>query len=109
MAHVLSAWEEHCGDFHLPPKLSSRLARAGLRILRREVIPILNPEYDPDTYSHGLIGLIVSFAPGRRGVSLAEVQAWADDLRTLGKEGGYFFSLNRYLFLVGKPESTNGT
>jgi arsenite methyltransferase len=108
MARVLSAWEEHCADFHLPPKLSSRLTRAGFRILRREVIAMLNPEYDPNTYSHGLIGLIVSFAPGRRGVSLDEVQAWADDLRTLGKEGAYFFSLNRYLFLVGKPESTNG-
>lgn len=106
MARVLAAWEEHCADFHLPPKLSAKLARAGFLIRRRDVTQLFNPEYDPNTYSHGLIDLIMAFAPGRQGVTKEEVEVWAEDLRRLGNEGFYFFSLNRYLFLATKPSLT---
>jgi ubiquinone/menaquinone biosynthesis C-methylase UbiE len=105
MTRVLAAWSEHCTDFHLPKKLSSLLVRTGFQIRRRDCIPLFNPEYDPHTYSYGLIGLIVGFVPGRRGVSKEEVEAWAEDLRKLGRDGSYFFSLNRYLFLAIKPEA----
>ncbi len=107
MARVLAAWEEHCADFHLPPKLSTRLTRVGFSIRRRDVIPIFNPEYDPDTYSYGLMSMIVAFAPGKRGVTEEEAKAWAEDLRRLGEEGSYFFSLNRYLFLAIKSGPTD--
>ncbi len=102
MARVLAAWEEHCADFHLPPKLSAKLLRAGFAIQRRDTVSLFNPEYDPNTYSHGLIDLIVAFVPGRHGVTHQEAKTWADDLRMLGEKGLYFFSLNRYLFLVTK-------
>ena len=102
MARVLAAWEEHCADFHLPPKLSTRLTRVGFSIRRRDVIPIFNPEYAPNTYSYGLMSMIVAFTPGKRGVTEEEAKAWAADLRRLGEEGSYFFSLNRYLFLAIK-------
>jgi len=102
MARVLAAWEEHCADFHLPPKLSTRLSRVGFSLRRRDVIPLFNPEHDPNTYSYGLMSMIVDFVPGKRGVTREEAEAWAEDLRRLGKEGSYFFSLNRYLFLAIK-------
>jgi arsenite methyltransferase len=105
MTRVLEGWSEHCADFHLPRKLSSLLVQAGFQIRRRDCIPLFNPEYDPNTYSYGLIGLIIGFVPGRRGVPKEEVEAWAEDLRRLGREGLYFFSLNRYLFLATKPEA----
>ncbi len=105
MKRVLEAWSEHCADFHLPRRLSSKLVQAGFRIHRRDCLPLFNPDYDPNTYSHGLIGLIVAFVPGRRGVTKADVDAWAEDLGRLGREGLYFFSLNRYLFLVIRPET----
>lgn len=108
MDRILAAWNEHCTDFHLPPKLSSLLARAGFLIQRRDVTLLFNPEYDANTYSYGLMGLIAAFVPGRLGISQEEVEAWADDLRTLGREGMYFFSLTRYLFLVAKPERPTG-
>jgi ubiquinone/menaquinone biosynthesis C-methylase UbiE len=107
MKRVLEAWSEHCADFYLPRRLSSKLVQAGYRIQRRDCIPLFNPEYDPNTYSYGLIGLIVAFVPGRRGVTREEVDAWAEDLQRLGREGLYFFSLNRYLFLAIKPGISN--
>lgn len=103
MARVLAAWEDHCADFHLPPKLSQKLSRAGFEVRSRDVIPLFNPTYDPRTYSYGLIDLIKAFVPGRHGVTRDDVEAWAEDLKRRGEEGSYFFSLNRYLFLATKP------
>ena len=37
------------------------------------------------------------------GLSSDEIHAWTQDLRDLGTDGRYFFSLNRYLFLAVKP------
>jgi ubiquinone/menaquinone biosynthesis C-methylase UbiE len=105
MKRVLKVWSDHCVDFHLPKRLTSKLVQAGFQISRRDCIPLFNPDYDPNTYSYLLIGLIAAFVPGRRGVSQDEVEAWAEDLRRLGGEGLYFFSLNRYLFLATKPGS----
>ena len=46
---------------------------------------------------------IQSFVAGRQGVTKAEADAWAADLRALGEAGEYFFSINRYLFAAVKP------
>ncbi len=108
MARILRAWEDHCADFHLPPKLSARLTAAGLRVRRRDIIPVFNPEYDPNTYSNGLISLITAFVPGRNGLTEDDLRAWEEDLQALGRVGQYFFSLNRYLFEAAKPESPTG-
>ena len=37
------------------------------------------------------------------GLTRADADAWAADLRALGEAGEYFFSVNRYLFMVVKP------
>lgn len=104
MDRVLAAWDEHLTDPYLPRTLAPKLTRAGFMLQRREVIPLFNPEYDANTYSYGLIGLIITFVAGWRGVTQREAEAWAEDLRKLGEEGSYFFSLNRYLFLAVKVD-----
>ncbi|MFQ5954187.1 MAG: methyltransferase domain-containing protein [Kiloniellales bacterium] len=101
---VLAAWEEHVAHRCLPRILGPMLEEAGFRILRRQLVPIFNPEYHENTYSHGIIELIAAFVPGRNGVTKKAAQAWANDLRRLGAAGRYFFSLNRYLFTAGKPD-----
>ena len=67
-----------------------------------DVYTVLNPAYDENTYSHGLIGLVEAFVPGRQGVTKEHAEAWTEQLRRAGDEGRYFFSLNRYLFLAAK-------
>ena len=100
MRKVLAAWDEHLADPHLPRRLTGLLEEAGFTVTRRSAIPLFNAGYDPGTYSAGLIGFIAAFVPGRAGVSAAEARAWAEDLAGLG--AGYFFSLNRYLFLADR-------
>jgi arsenite methyltransferase len=103
MRHVLAAWDEHLADPYLPRRLSGLLADAGFSVTHRQVIPLLNAGYDVRTYSAGLIGFVAAFVTGRAGVTAAEVTAWADDLTGLGP--GYFFSLNRYLFIAAKGQT----
>ena len=95
---VLAAWDEHLVDPYLPRRLTRLLVDARFFLARREVIPLLNAGYDPNTLSAGLMGFIKDFVPGRQGLTEADAQAWDEDLRTLGDD--YFFSLNRYLFLA---------
>jgi SAM-dependent methyltransferase len=103
MARILDAWDEHLADPYLPRTLSARLGRAGFRVEHREVIPLLNPELDPNTFSYGLIGLIAAFVVGRQGITQTDIDAWTAELRADGETQPYFFSLNRYLFSAAKP------
>jgi ubiquinone/menaquinone biosynthesis C-methylase UbiE len=98
MARVLTAFEEHLEDPHLPRTLGDSLDKAGFTVTHLQVAPMLNAGFDPRTYSAGLIDIVAGFVPGRGGVTEEEAQAWADDLRGLGES--YFFSLNRYLFVA---------
>lgn len=104
MDRVLAAWSEHLIDPHLPRKLSLALERVGFRVLREEVIPLFNPNYDAGTYSYQIIDLIAKYVVGRQGITQSEAEVWAEDFRKPGEEGSYFFSLNRYLFLAVKPD-----
>jgi arsenite methyltransferase len=100
MRRVLTAWDEHLVDPHLPRRLTGLLSAAGFSIERRAAIPLLNAGYDPNTFSAGLIGFVTAFLPGRHGLTEDDARDWAEDLKALGDD--YFFSLNRYLFLARK-------
>ena len=43
------------------------------------------------------------FVVGRQGVTKEDAAAWVAEFPDLGKQGRYFFSLNRYLFAAEKP------
>jgi arsenite methyltransferase len=106
MDRILTAWNEHCVNPYLPRTLVPMLERLGFLVKQQEVMSLFNPAYNANTYSYGLIGLIDAFVAGRQDGKQEEAKAWADDLRQLGKEGAYFFSLNRYIFLAIKPETS---
>jgi SAM-dependent methyltransferase len=103
MRRVIEAWDGHCPHPHLPRTLRQRLASAGFEVTGVEVIALVNDRYDPNTFSHGVIGTLCNWA--RKQLSEEEVRAWAEDLRVLGERGEYFFSLNRYLFKAVKRET----
>ena len=98
MRRVLSAWDEHLADPHLPRRLTRRMRDAGFEVIERQAIPLLNAGWDTDSFSRHLIGFISGFVPGRRDLTESEVAAWAQDLQSQGAD--YFFSLNRYLFIA---------
>lgn len=103
MKGILAAFEEHCSHPRLPRILAPKLRDAGFSIQRQDVFPLFNPKYHSDTYSHGVIDFIASFVSGKGDIAPRIIKEWAEDLRDLGKKDEYFFGINRYLFLVGKP------
>jgi len=102
-ARILEVWDEHLADAHLPATLSPKLRAAGFQITRREIIPLLNPEYHPNCFAAGILDGIRGFVAGRGGVTKEEADGWAQSLRDLGPRGEFFFSINRYVFQAVKP------
>jgi len=102
MQRILAAWNERFADPYLPRTLASRLHDAGFELRSRDVLVLFNPEYDPATYSVSNGRIMADFVIGRQGITPTEVEAWTCELEQLSREGDYFFSLNRYLFLADK-------
>jgi hypothetical protein len=96
----MTAWEEHLVHPHLPRRLPGHLRRAGFRVTGRHLIPLFNATYDRNTYSVLTIETIGRFVVGRQGLTEADVEAWATDLRERGDEDDYLFSVNRYCFVA---------
>jgi len=98
MARVLEAWDAHLVHRDLPRRLPSLLQAAGFTLAHADVVSILNIGYERETYSGGMLEVIARFVAGRGGLSPAEAEAWAADLRGMGPD--YFFSLGRFLFVA---------
>ncbi len=99
MRRVIETWNEHIPHPQLPRTLKRRMLHAGFADVRVEVVPLLNVTYEPNTYSVGMMQMLGNFAAGRNGLTDADIAAWKDDARALGEEDGYFFSLNRFVFI----------
>lgn len=102
MQRLLTAWTERFADPHLPRSLSRQLQEAGLKVRHRDVLVLFNPEYDPNTFSVANGQIMADFAVAQHRMMRDDAQAWMQDLQRLGREGRYFFSLNRYVFIATK-------
>jgi arsenite methyltransferase len=105
MKKVLSAWDAHLANPYLPRSLGSSMRATGFQVREQKIIPLFNPEFREESFSNRMIDLIGPFVTGRGGITADEVKAWAAELRRIGQEGNYFFSLNRYVFVGLKPEA----
>jgi ubiquinone/menaquinone biosynthesis C-methylase UbiE len=102
MARVLSAWVRRFAHPDLPRTLSRQLRDAGFGVERIETLVVFNPSYDPGTYSAAHVEIVADFVAATSHLTPDDLSAWRDDLRSLGEEGRYFFSLTRFLFLAEK-------
>lgn len=102
-ARIRAAWNDHFVHPGLPRVLIAELRNAGFEVLAQDVIVMLNTEYQPHTYSYGMVQFITDFAARHDSVGPEEAAAWKADLEQLGERGEYFFSLNRYLFVAQRP------
>lgn len=95
MSKILQEWEGHATHPYLPRTLFSRLTRSGFKVEKVKVIPLLNYNYNPNTYSNRIIDLILPYVVNKGTITQQVAEEWAEELRT---QKNYFFSLNRYLF-----------
>jgi ubiquinone/menaquinone biosynthesis C-methylase UbiE len=99
---VLTAYDAHVAHRGLPRVLGRLAAEGGLTVLRREVVPILNVSFHPNTFAHNLARFIHDFVAGKGQVPAGEADAWLEECASLDESGEFFMSLNRYLFVLHK-------
>jgi len=102
MALVMKSWEAHCAHPRLPRSMAYRLVNAGFRFDGATVFPILNLQYDDDSYSKGLSQGIRDFVARKKDVLADELNEWHGEFGRLSEAGRYFFSTNRYIFRASK-------
>ncbi|WGD48834.1 methyltransferase domain-containing protein [Bradyrhizobium sp. CB1650] len=103
MTSVMKSWESHCAHPHLPRSMARRLANAGFHLDGASIFPILNLQYDEDSYSKGLAEGIRNFVGRKNDVSADDLNAWQGEFERLSGAGRYFFSTSRYIFRASKP------
>ena len=95
---IFSAWDATVPSPNLPVRLGSLLLDNGFSNVNVEPIPILNTEYTPNHFSHGMMNWITRNALKKGFITKEQFQKWLDDLDEKGESGNYFFCVNRFLF-----------
>jgi ubiquinone/menaquinone biosynthesis C-methylase UbiE len=105
MAAVMTSWEGHSAHPRLPMSMADKFLKAGFRFDGAAVFPILNLQYDEDSYSWGLAQIVRKFVAGKNDVSVDDLHDWHGEFERLSEARRYFFSSNRYIFKASKPPS----
>jgi hypothetical protein len=85
--------------------MADKFIKAGFRFDGAAVFPILNLQYDENSYSWGLAQIVRNFVAGKNDVSIDDLKDWHGEFERLSEAGRYFFSSNRYIFKASKPSS----
>ena len=100
---VMDGWTSGFAHLRLPLTLKSRIEAAGFVDASAHAIPVFNSACEPGGFSFHLIRQIQGVVPDRTNITQEEVDAWAQELRSMDERGAYFFSQTRYLFAADKP------
>lgn len=100
MRAMIEAYDAHVAWPRLPQTLPRALSDAGFGLERVEAIPLVSTRMQPGGYAHGLVRFIAVYARETGLRSDAEIDAWEAEQEALDREGRFFFSLNRFLFLA---------
>ena len=103
MRRMMQGWSQHIPHPQLPRTLIQRMQRAGFADVQAHTIPLMNMNYSTDTFSGGMMGFIASFVGGLPDFGPQLAADWQADVQTMKDAGGYFFSLNRFVFVARKP------
>ena len=99
---IFAAWDRSVPSPNLPGRLSSLMSDAGLGIIHKEAIPLLNTEFDPGNFSVSSLNWLSGNAYKQGSITKEQSAQWRDDLAELGDKGEYFFCVNRFLFVGEK-------
>ena len=103
MRRMMQGWSQHIPHPQLPRTLIQRMQGAGFADMQAHTFPLMNMNYSTDTFSGGMMGFIASFVGGLPDFGPKLAADWQADVQTMKDAGGYFFSLNRFVFVARKP------
>jgi SAM-dependent methyltransferase len=92
MQRVLEAWDRHLIHRSLPKTLASRLREAGFAAVSLQGHSFTTSEFTPEAYGGSLVAVIENYLAGLDDFPDDERQAWADEQRSLGEQGAFYFA-----------------
>jgi hypothetical protein len=95
---LFSAWDNSVPSPNLPVHLKPLLQKHGFSKIKVDPIPILNTEYSPSNFSHGMLKWISKNAENKGVINKAQRANWLEDLQNRGQSDSFFFCVNRFLF-----------
>ena len=95
MARVLKAWDEHLADPSLPSTLAASLRKAGFEDVRMQGHGFATTELSEETYGGAALPVIERYV---RQQGSRDADAWADEQRTLGERGEFYFACVQFCF-----------
>jgi arsenite methyltransferase len=95
MQRLLTTWDEHLAHPSLPRVLVPAMRSAGFEP-HTSAHTFAATSWDPGTFGVSLIELITTFVAGRNEVSDSDVREWAEEQRTLGERGEFFFAYTQF-------------
>ena len=99
---IFAAWDDAVASPNLPLRLGPLLRQQSFSGLRVEAIAILDTSDSDGTFSGSGLDWLIGVAQEQGVISGDEGSAWLCDLRRKGREGAYFFCVNRFLFSAVK-------
>ena len=105
-ARIREAWPRHCAHPFLPRELRGLLGKAGFSTIDHGVHVILNHEFTPDNFGYHMARSMSVYAAKQGRITKDEGKAWVASLNRASRDGGFFFSMNRYLFVAIKQPSS---
>jgi SAM-dependent methyltransferase len=103
MDRIFGDYTSHYTDPYLPRTLGEKLGMAGFRPVDTDSFVIVNTDFGEDTYARQTANFAVPLMENSDRFHQKEITDWLEEQHGLSTQGGFFFSLNRYVFLAHKP------
>ena len=87
----MKSWEAHSAHPRLPMSMAQRFINAGFQFNGAAVFPILNLQYDDDSYSKKLAQIIRDFVARKNDVSADDLKESHDQFERLSEAQRIFF------------------
>lgn len=102
-ARAREVWPRHCAHPFLPRELGRLLGQAGFEVTDRKTHVIANHEFTPDNFGWHVARSLSVYAAKQGAIAKEDGKAWIASLDQMSRDGAFFFSMNRYLFVATKP------
>ncbi len=100
---VFGAWDDAVASPNLPVRLGPILREHGFTAVRVKAISILDTSHSSGSFSVNSLDGLARIARERGAITEDQEVAWLEDLQRQGRDGTYFFCVNRFLFSATKP------
>ena len=103
MDRMQAIWDRHLTDRIVPARLPAILSEAGYRVDSVRPITFTDTTLRPDGLANMMIILMTNYAIQTEPGAEEMARAWAEEQRTLARQGRFFFAMTYFSIAARKP------